>query len=53
MLTTVNLGCNKINAEGAQYLAQALENNMVSKVFFFFITYSPLCLNTGTDHVRS
>jgi hypothetical protein len=37
----LDLGCNIIDAEGAKYLAQALENNTVRQVFFFFITFSP------------
>ncbi len=28
-LTTLNLRCNEISGEGAQHIAQALQNNMV------------------------
>jgi hypothetical protein len=49
-LITLNLGCNEIDTEGAGYLAEALQMNTVGKAFLFSITYSPLCLNTGTDH---
>ncbi len=52
-LTTLNLRSNDIDAEGAQHLAQALQNNTVRDVFFFSTTYSPLSFITDTHHAQS
>jgi hypothetical protein len=51
-LMTLDLACNQIGAEGAQHLAQALQNNTVRDVFFFPTTCSLLSFNTGTDHAQ-
>src|ERR1700722_9978269 len=52
-LTMLDLAINGISAEGAQHLAQALQNNKVGKIFFFSTIYSPLCFNTDSNHARS
>ncbi len=52
-LTMLNLKSNQIGAEGAQHLAQALQNNRVRDVFFFPNTYLSLSLNAGTHDARS
>jgi lysophospholipase L1-like esterase len=52
-LTTLNLGCNDIEGEGAQHIAQALQNNTVRDVFFFSTTHSSLSFITDTHHARS
>jgi Ran GTPase-activating protein (RanGAP) involved in mRNA processing and transport len=52
-VTTLDLAWNQIGAEGAQHLAQALQNNMVRNVFFFSITYLSLRFNADTHQTRS
>jgi hypothetical protein len=52
-LTTLDLQRNNIGAEGAQHLAQALQNNTVRDVFFVSTTYSTLSFNTDTHHAQS
>jgi Ran GTPase-activating protein (RanGAP) involved in mRNA processing and transport len=52
-LTTLNLHGNKIGAEGAQHLAQALQNNTVRQVLFRSAVYSLLYFDTDAHHARS
>ena len=42
-MTNLYLSCNQIGAQGAQYLANALENNNVSRLFtvHFYIFFQP------------
>jgi hypothetical protein len=42
-LSTLNLGVTGIGTEGAKYLAQALQNNIVRKLIFSPPINSPLC----------
>jgi hypothetical protein len=50
---TLDLRSNNIGAEGAQHLAQALQNNTVRDVFFFSTTHSPLSFEADTHHAQS
>jgi hypothetical protein len=52
-LTTLNLDCNNIDAEGAQHLAQALQTNAVREVLSSSVIYRLLWFNTDTHHTES
>jgi nucleoside-diphosphate-sugar epimerase len=47
------LGWNNICDEGAQHLAQALQNNTVRQFVFLSTVYPPLSFNIDTHHARS
>jgi hypothetical protein len=51
-LTTLDLGHNQIGDQGAQHLAQALQNNTVRQVLFLTTAYSPLSFNTDTHQAQ-
>ena len=46
----LNLAKNQIDAEGAQYLANALQANTVRQFLFLSIIYSPSSLHTDTHN---
>jgi hypothetical protein len=52
-LTKLDLQSNQISAEGAQHLAQALQNNAVRQVLFRSTVYSLWYFNTDTHYTRS
>jgi hypothetical protein len=52
-LTTLDLYNNNIGAEGAQHLAQALQNNTVRQDLFRSTIYSPWYFNADTYHPQS
>ncbi len=52
-LTTLNLAWNDIHDEGAEHLAQVLQNNTVKQVLFGLTVYSPFCINTDTHHAQT
>ena len=52
-LTTLNFGQNKITAEGAQFIAYSLQNNIVRKSHYFFIPYIYLFHNIDTYYTQS
>ncbi len=52
-LTALYLQRNGIDAEGVQYLAEALQNNTVRRIFFSSALYLPLFYNTDAYHAQS
>jgi hypothetical protein len=51
--TTLNLCWNKIDAKGAQHLAQALQSNTVRQLVFLSTAYLPLSFNIDTHHAQA
>jgi Ran GTPase-activating protein (RanGAP) involved in mRNA processing and transport len=52
-LTTLDLSGSHIGDEGAQHLAQALQNNTVRDVSFFSTKVSLISFITNTHHAQS
>jgi hypothetical protein len=52
-LITLDLSGNYISDKGAQYLAHALQSNVVREVLYSSVTCKLLCFNTDTHHVAS
>ncbi len=51
--TTLDLAQNRIGNKGAEYLADALQNNIVRIVLYLFISYTHVSFNIGAHSVGS